>query len=72
MCELVPGSSLFGEASYSVLGRTCTYELQGLTYVQSPPFTRLVLGVLLIVWPVGMSAAARRRREAGRAVSVVV
>ena len=69
-CELVPGSSYFGQASYSVLGLTCTYSVEGLTYVQRPPLARLPLGVLLVAWPCVTYAAARRGRQARASAQV--
>lgn len=53
-CELSPGSSVYGEASWTwaAPGRTCTYALPGgLSHVDDPPPARLMVLALLIAWP---------------------
>lgn len=62
-CELVPGSSVYGHASWSWLapGKTCTYALPATPiYVDAPAPARVALVALLAAWPATMSAARQR------------
>lgn len=62
LCELVPGSSFFGTATFSMLGRTCTSEVEGLTFLQGPPIERLALAVIVVAWPPVAYAVGRMHR----------
>ena len=55
-CELAPGSSIYGEASWTWMppGRVCEWTLSiggsSVSVVSEPPVARLGILVVLIVW----------------------
>ena len=61
----MPGSSFFGEPSFSMLGRTCTYQVEGLTFIEGPPIERLLLLLVLVAWPL-LAVLAWRGRQANK------
>ena len=74
VCELVPGSSVLGEASRSWLppGTTCTYELpigpgEPVVFVERPSALRLVVVGVVVAGP--LAGWLLRRRPATAAVT---
>lgn len=53
-CELVRGSSIYGDLSWSLprLGSTCTYSIESYKYVERPSLLRpvILLGLALWAW----------------------
>ena len=51
-CELSSGTSIFGEAGWSwfPLGRTCTWLIDGVTVVDHPSLTELLIPATLLAW----------------------
>ena len=60
-CELVQGSSIYGEKSWSPqrLGVSCSYSVEGRQYVVRPSALRLVVVVGLGLWAWSLRAASR-------------
>ena len=67
-CELVPGSSVFGQSHWSwiPLGRYCVYDLgNGLPqYVVGPSMRRGWVALTLLGWPLSLYALLRAIRSA--------
>ena len=72
-CDLQPGRSIFGAASWGAFppGVTCTWtDLPvsagtGVDHVDSPPPARLALTAVLVAWPLSLLYARRRSTGGG-------
>lgn len=65
-CALDSGSSVYGTAEWSWLppGRTCTWDLQGVTHTDGPPAARLGMLLLFVLWGVSLLLLRPRTKEA--------
>lgn len=65
-CALGSGSSVYGTAAWSWLppGRTCTWDLQGVTHTDGPPVARLGMLLLFVLWGVSLLLLRPGKEEA--------